>query len=31
MKTVAILGSKGCTGKSSLTHCLAYGAHLFGL
>jgi len=31
MKTVAILGSKGGTGKSSLTHCLAYGAYLFGL
>lgn len=31
MKTVAILGSKGGTGKSSLSHCLAFGAHLFGL
>ena len=31
MKSVAILGSKGGTGKSSLSHCLAYGAHLFGL
>lgn len=31
MKTVAILGSKGGTGKSSLSHCLAYGAHLMGL
>jgi chromosome partitioning protein len=28
VKTVAILGSKGGTGKSSLAHCLAYGAHL---
>jgi len=31
MKSVAILGSKGGTGKSSLSHCLVYGAHLFGL
>jgi chromosome partitioning protein len=31
MKTVAILGSKGGTGKSSLAHCLAYGARLIGL
>ncbi len=30
MKTIAILGSKGGTGKSSLAHCLAYGAHLMG-
>ncbi len=30
MKTVAILGSKGGTGKSSLTHALTYGAHLLG-
>jgi len=30
MNTVAILGSKGGTGKTSLSHCLAYGAHLCG-
>jgi chromosome partitioning protein len=30
VKTIAILGSKGGTGKSSLAHCLAYGAHLMG-
>jgi len=30
VKTVAILGSKGGTGKSSLAHGLAYGAHLLG-
>jgi hypothetical protein len=28
MNTVAILGSKGGTGKTSLSHCLAYGAYL---
>ena len=28
MKMVAILGSKGGTGKTSLSHCLAYGAYL---
>jgi hypothetical protein len=31
VKTIAILGSKGGTGKSSLAHCLAYGAHLMGV
>lgn len=30
MKTVAILGSKGGIGKTSLAHCLAYGASLHG-
>jgi len=30
VKTIAILGSKGGTGKSSLAHCLTYGAHLMG-
>jgi CO dehydrogenase nickel-insertion accessory protein CooC1 len=31
VNTVAVLGSKGGTGKSSLSHCLAYGACLAGL